>query len=209
MSSAKEKFDKTIKRCENQIKIYNELKEMKAINPEISIEISQDILRGAIVLAVAAFDAYATDIFSEKFVVYIKRYKVDNSLQELLSDAGFDISFSLELINSDRPYRKIRTLIEKYYSKYTTQRLRVIDDLFLQYHIKNITSNAEKKSGRKTLLSSVEKIIARRHSIVHDGDYNEFNRIKSVNMQDLKRIGDLKLLVDCMDEIIESKFAVK
>ena len=41
---------------------------------------------------------------------------------------------------------------------------------------------------------------------MHDGDYNEHNRIKSVVDTDLKRIGDLKILVENMEDIIENKF---
>ena len=55
------------------------------------------------------------------------------------------------------------------------------------------------------LLKSVDKIIERRHSIVHDGDYNDKNRIKTVSSTDLKRIQDLKILVDNMDYIIENR----
>jgi len=167
----------------------------------LDILVSQDILRSSIVLAVAAFDAYATDCFSEKFITYIKKKSVDSTLIELLEKAGFNIEFALQLINSERPYRKIRTLIDQYYSAYTTQRLCVIDELFLQYHIKQLTCNAAKRSGKKTLLSSVEKIIERRHCIVHNGDYNEFDRIKNVYEGDLKRIDDLCILVANMDDI--------
>lgn len=157
-------------------------------------------------MAVAAFDAYATDCFGEMFVPYIKKRGVDEALMELLDKAGFNIKFAIELIGAERPYRKIRTLIEKYYATYTTQRLRVIDELFVQFHIKRITENAEQKSGRKILLKSVEKIIQRRHSIVHDGDYNEFNRIKEVTLSDLKRIDDLVILVSNMEDIVQNKF---
>lgn len=94
MTQAKAKFDRTISRCKEQIKIYNKLKELKEKNTDLDIAVSQDILRGAIVLAVAAFDAYATDCFSEKFVTYIKRRNVDESLIKLLDKAGFNIEFS-------------------------------------------------------------------------------------------------------------------
>lgn len=207
MISAKQKFDKTIKRCKDQIDIYKKLKELKEEKPDLDIALSQDILRSSIVLAVAAFDAYATDCFSEKFIIYIKNRSVDPTLIELLEKAGFSIDFALQLLNSDRPYRKIRTLIEQYYSTYTTQRLCVIDELFLQYHISKLTSNAENRSGKKKLLCSVEKIIERRHCIVHNGDYNDFNRIKTVTESDLKRIDDLCILVKNMDDIIENKFS--
>lgn len=203
MSNAKKKFDKTYNRCNEMISLYYELK----ANAKEHETVSQDILRGAIVLAVAAFDSYATDCFSEHFVAYIKKYNVDKSLEELLGQAGFTIKFALELINSDRPYRKIRTLIERYYYKYTTQKLAVIDDLFRQYHLDNLTKNAAKRSGKnpERLLSSINKIIERRHSIVHDGDYNDHNKIKNVSNTDLNRIQDLKILVDNMEHIINSK----
>lgn len=206
MTNAKRKFDKTILRCKEQIQLYERLKCVQEEHPEIDISVSQDILRGAIVLSVAAFDAYATDCFGEMFVPYIKKRGVDESLMELLDKAGFDIKFAIELIQSDRPYRKIRTLIERYYATYTTQKLHVIDELFVQFHIKKITENAAQKSGRKTLLKSVEKIIERRHYIVHDGDYNEFNRIKNVTAVDLKRIDDLVILVSNMEDIVQNKF---
>ncbi len=203
MSNAKAKFDKTFNRCNAMIQLYNELKE----TTDETENIPQDILRGAIVLAVAAFDAYATDCFSEYFVIYIKKYGVDSSLEKLLGNAGFTVKFALELINSERPYRKMRTLIEKYYYKYTTQQLKVIDELFRQYHIKDITKKAAQRSGKNEdrLLGSVEKIIERRHNIVHDGDYNDQNRIKSVSKTDLNRIYDLRLLVENMDYIIENR----
>lgn len=203
MSIAKEKFDKTYNRCKEMITLYNNIKE----NCEDERNISQDMLRGAIVLSVAAFDAYATDCFSEHFVPYIKRKGIDDSLETLLNNAGFTVKFALELIDSERPYRKIRTLIDKYYYKYTTQRLNVIDDLFKQYHILGLTKNAAQRSGRNrdVLLKSVEKIIERRHSIVHDGDYNDHNRIRKVSPADIKRIDDLKILVDNMEFIINNR----
>lgn len=203
MSLAKQKFDKTFNRCNEMVNTYNVMKE----NANEECVISQDILRGAIVLAVAAFDAYATDCFSEYFVHYVKKYGVDSSLEELLKQAGFTVKFALELIDSDRPYRKIRTLIDKYYYKYTTQKLNVIDELYKQYHIQGLTKNAARRSGKneRILLQSVNKIIERRHSIVHDGDYNEHNKIKSVSSNDLKRIIDLKVLVDNMEYIISNR----
>ena len=152
MSNAKAKFDKTFNRCNAMIQLYNELKE----TTDETENIPQDILRGAIVLAVAAFDAYATDCFSEYFVIYIKKYGVDSSLEKLLGNAGFTVKFALELINSERPYRKMRTLIEKYYYKYTTQQLKVIDELFRQYHIKDITKKYSMHGIMEFIQSSTE-----------------------------------------------------
>lgn len=201
MNTAKQKFDMTIMRCKDMIHMYDGLQQKNTASA------AQDILRGAIVLSVAAFDAYATDCFSDYFVKYIKRHGVDEPLESLLSKAGYSIKFSIELLHSKRPYRKIRTLIDKYYAQYTTQKLSVIDELFLQFHLKDLTSSAARRSGRDAnrLLNSVEKLIARRHSIVHDGDYSEQNRIKKVSRTDVNRINDIVTLVENMDAIICNK----
>jgi len=206
MTKAKKQFDKSIKRCEELLKLDANIKSAQSAG-KLDVQPSNDVLRAAIVIAVAAFDAYATDCFAEKFVVYIKHNSVDGSLEKLLLDSGFTIKFALSLLDSDRPYRKIRTLINRYYAKYTTQKLGVIDELFLQYHIKDITKNAAKRSGKNVdrLLGSVNKIIERRHNIVHDGDYNIHGKIKPVRETDISRISDLKILVDNMDYIIENR----
>ena len=201
MGKAKQKFDQTMSRCDAMINLYDTLKE-KGESP------TEDILRGAIVLSVAAFDAYATDCFSEHFVRYIKDHKIDESVIKLLTDAHYDIKFSIELLKAERPYRKIRTLIDKYYAKVTTQRMEVIDSLFTIYHLDSITFNAANKTGRKpeNLLKSINLLIERRHQIVHDGDYNDYCVPKSITKTDLNRIELIKIFVDSMDTIIDSKF---
>ena len=56
-------------------------------------------------------------------------------------------------------------------------------------------SQAAKKSGKNVdrLLGSVNKIIERRHNIVHDGDYNIHGKINPVRETDINRISDLKI----------------
>ena len=157
----------------------------------------------------AAFDAYATDCFAEKFVDYVKRFGTNDEIETMLTKAGFDIKFSLELLSAKRPYRRIRTLIDHYYSNYVTEKLDVIDKLYEMYCIRQFTHNAANRSGKdpQRLLSSVQKLVNRRHSIAHDSDYNEHGKLKRVNAMDTNRINDLKLLVDNMDAIIENKFS--
>ena len=134
-------------------------------------------MRGAVVLAVAALDAYVTDVFAEKLVAYLKKYKPDNSLVELLAEAGLDTREALNLITMERPYRRIRTLVQSYYNTYTTQKFDVIDEIFLPFRIKDITKNAEAKTKRKILKKSVGTLVQRRHEIAHSGDYNGHGRL--------------------------------
>lgn len=207
MTNAKKKFDQTIVRCEKLVHDFSEIKQAYE-NEQVTFEPSQDLLRAAIVLSVAAFDAYATDCFAEKFVDHVKRFGTNDEIEIMLTKAGFDIKFSLELLSAKRPYRRIRTLIDHYYSNYVTEKLDVIDKLYEMYGIRQFTYNAANRSGKdpQRLLGSVQKLVNRRHSIAHDSDYNEHGKLKRVNATDTNRMNDLKLLVDNMDAIIENKF---
>lgn len=203
-SKSLDKFIKTVNRCEALVNTYIELKTIcdkgEMNNP------TKDIICGAVVLSVSALDAYVTDVFAEKLVPYLKAFTPDDSLIEILHEAGLNTREALNLIRMERPYRRIRTLIEKYYSRYTTQKFDINDKLFLQYHLKNITKNAANKSGKALIRRSVEILIERRHEIAHNGDYNSHGRINDISEKViLKRINDLNILVNMMDDIICNK----
>jgi hypothetical protein len=145
-SKAFKKFKKTIRRCESLVDLYNTLHTQSQTDSRISAP--QDIVRGAVVLSVAALDAYVTDIFCEKLVTYLKRHTPDQSLVDLLQKAGLDTKEALGLLKMDRPYSRIRTLMRQYYQSYTTQKFEVIDGIFLPFRLKNITNHAVDKSGK-------------------------------------------------------------
>ena len=201
-SKAHKKFIKTIRRCESLVESY---KRLQAIDQENGVDVPtpKDIVRGAVVLAVAALDTYVTDVFSEKLFPYLKKYKPDEELIQLLYNSGLDTKESLGLLSMERPYRRIRTLIENYYGSYTTQKFDVIDQIFKPYRLKKITDNAASKSGRKSIKRSVGKLVERRHQIAHAGDYNGHGRIVDIDEEQIgKRIHHLEILVENMDDII-------
>lgn len=201
-SAAFNKFLKTIRRCEQLIESYKTLQEIDRAN-QIQVPTPKDIVRGAVVLAVAALDAYITDVFTEKLVTYLKKYPAESELIKLLFDAGLDTKEALNLISMERPYRRIRTLVDGYYASFTTQKFDVIDQIFKPYRLKNITDNAARKTGKKSIKGSVQKLVERRHQIAHAGDYNSHKRIIEIDeLQIGKRIKDLELFVKSMDEII-------
>lgn len=207
MTKAKSKFDNTLTRCGALILGYSQMKE-EHLQGRSLVEPSDDLLRASIVLAVAAFDAYATDCFTEKFIDFVKQHGISAQIEELLTDSGFDIKFAFELLSAKRPYRKVRTLIDHHYATYVTEKLDVIDELFLIYGLQNITLNAARRSGRDPdrILNRVRSLVQRRHSIAHDGDYDEHGHLKRISAADTNKINDLRLLVENMDEIIESRF---
>jgi len=200
-SKAYDKFRKTLNRCESLLDSYRKLRDVA--EQEDAPPASKDIVRGAVVLAVSALDAYVTDVFAEKLVSYLKTYEPDEALISLLNDAGLDTEEALTMISMDRPYQRVRTLIRHHYLTHTTQQVDVIDEMFLPYRLKKITDNAEKKAGRKTLCTSVQKLVKKRNRIAHSGDYNAHGRIRSIDEEVVeRRMDDMELLVKNMDDII-------
>ena len=200
-SKAYDKFRKTLNRCESLLDSYRKLRDVA--EQEDAPPASKDIVRGAVVLAVSALDAYVTDVFAEKLVSYLKTYEPDEALISLLNDAGLDTEEALTMISMDRPYQRVRTLIRHHYLTHTTQQVDVIDEMFLPYRLKNLTDNAEKKAGRKTLCTSVQKLVKKRNQIAHSGDYNAHGRIRSIDEEVVeRRMDDMELLVKNMDDII-------
>ena len=201
-SKAHEKFIKTVRRCEALVESYKKLQLINA-EAEGDVPTPKDIVRGAVVLAVAALDTYVTDAFTEKLVPYIKRFNPDQELIDLLFEAGLDTKEALQLLGMERPYRRIRTLIETYYASYTTQKFEVIDQIFKPYRLVKITENAARRSGKESIKKSVGKLVERRHKIAHAGDYNSHGRIVDIDEEKIgRRIKHLELLVTNMDAIL-------
>lgn len=164
---------------------------------------SDDIARASVVLAVAAMDAYFTDVFCELLVPYLKKKGPTKKMVEIIEEAGLTVRFALELIKKDRPYRHIRTLIERHFAAYTTQQLATVDKLFTAFGVKKLTVNAEKKARRKTLRSGVTSLVKRRHGIVHNGDRNQHGNPKRIAHTTLKNQIEksIKLIAQC-DQIL-------
>ena len=85
------------------------------------------------------------------------------------------------MLTMQRPYRRIRTLVENYLSNYTTQKQDVIDKLFVVYGVKGLCKHAQGHAKKKKLLTSVNAAVLRRHSIVHAGDLNSHNKSRNID----------------------------
>jgi hypothetical protein len=146
---------------------------------------NSDIVRGAIVLAVASMDAYFTRRFVEILVPYIKEHGPTQGLIDLLGRAGLNTEQALLMATMDRPFRRIRTLVDTHLSGYTTQRFHAIDELFLCFGIKDLCKNAQAKCKKKTTLGKIERLVLRRNQIVHDGDLNKHGKLQPVRPKDV------------------------
>lgn len=203
MSKAFVKFRKTIKRCEKLKQTYD-LQKVSTEKPG-----NQDLLRASIVLSVAAMDAYMTDVFSEYFIEYIKRWPVDDKMEEQLIKYGVTVKFIIEMYKAEKPLSEIRALVERHYERATTQRMSVIDDLFSLYRIQKITENAAKRIDDTMIINDIEAVVQRRHSIVHDGDYYQSQNIRNVTEEDMKKAGKIDLFVESIEFILSRKFSIR
>lgn len=166
-----------------------------------------DMTRTAVVLAVAAMDAYFTGVFAERLVPYLKKKNTHRkTLISLLQKAGLDTGVALDLLGMERPYRRVRKLMDSYLAQHVTQRIEVIDELFLAYGFKDFSNHVQKQAKRKTLLTSVRRSVRRRHEIVHKGDLNSHGRLQDMKPSDIKKkVMHIVKFVSSADEILQNQ----
>lgn len=165
-----------------------------------------DMGRAGIVIAVSAFDDYFTRRFCEAVVPVLKKHKPNKHLAEMLSSAGLDVVGSLELLSMQRPYRRIRTLIDRHLESHVTQRFDKIDDLFNVIGLGKFSAGVQKRAKRSALCKSVSILVERRHSIVHSGDLNKKGVVVSLSPRDTRtRLNNMRLFVDTADSIIQDR----
>lgn len=195
-------FEKTITRAESLITHYES-------NPALTEK--DDLLRAAVMLAIAGFDRYFTAKYCDVLVPYLQKDKrISEAMLSRLEEAGLGPKFALELVVSKRPFRKIRTIVQNSLSRHTTHRMDVIDDLFLSVALKGLSENAEKKADRKNLRKRISKLVDLRNEIAHDGHADRSGKPRRIDCADVKsRISETKLFVEKCNEIIDKKFGIK
>ena len=165
-----------------------------------------DLTRASVVLSVAAMDSYFTARFAECLVPFLKKHGVTDKLVELLNKAGLDTRRSLEMIQMERPYRRVRTLMDAHLERYTTQKTDVINSLFIAYGIKDLCGNAQKYAKRRNLIKRVEILTDRRHQIVHEGDVNSQGKLNRIVENRVRaQLKDIKVFVDAAHSIIDKR----
>lgn len=199
------RFEGVIKRSLNLLSLQPAVDKLFAGgNPQPNLS---DMTRAAVVLAVAAMDAYFTAVFAERLVPYIKKMKTaPPALAAVLQKAGLDASLALELLAMERPYRRIRKLMDAYLAQHVTQRVEVIDELFLAYGLKGFCHHVQNKAKRKTLLASIRNLVDRRHQIAHKGDLNSHGRLRKIAPAQMRtRVMHVVKFVAAADEILQNQ----
>lgn len=148
-------------------------------------------------------DAYFTRRFCERLVPYLNK-----KLVSLLEDAGLDLVACLQMFAMERPFRRVRATLDNHLINVVTQNFKAIDGLYQCYSIPSLSSACEKRSRRKTLLTSVERIVKRRHAIAHGGDLNSRGKLVPVDLgRTKKRVNDVRTFVEIAETILDDRFA--
>lgn len=201
-SKAYKKYNKTFSRAIGLIRLYIIIEKQKK-KGSIDYQHTTDLIRSSIVLGVSAMDAYFTDRFCDIVVPYLKKHGPSKDLIQLLEKAGLDVEEALIMASMKRPFWRIKTLVHEYLDTYVTQRFEVIDELFMCFHIKNFSENVKKISKRTTILRSIEKLVQRRHEIVHEGDINDHGRLNKIKPRRIyNRLHNLDKFVSEADAFI-------
>lgn len=198
-SKALQRFDRTFIRSAHLVKIFVEIEKLdEPITPHAG-----DLIRASIVFSVSAMDAYFTDRFCESLVPFIKKRGPTSGLVDMLQSAGLNTEQALIMLSMQKPYRRVRNLVQGHLARHVTQNFAVIDKLFLGYGLKNFCENVQGTTGKKSMLRYIEKLVERRHQIVHEGDINQHNRIRAVvTSATFRRLNCLKEFVHASDKFL-------
>ena len=202
------RFECVMKRALDLVTLQVPIEKIMAMQPDQQGLDLSDMSRAAIVLAVAAMDSYFTDVFAERFVPFLKAKGPTKEMVAFLEKAGLNTECALQLLAMKRPYRRIRTLIESHLELRTTQKIAVIDELFLIYGLKDFSHHVQKLKKRTKLAAAIENIVTRRNKIAHEGDVNSHGRVVPLDPEKTKRgLQSVLAFVSGADELLHRRVA--
>lgn len=206
--NAKNRFDATIERCYDLVDDFD---------VGVGAKKNTDLLRAAVVLAVAALDKYCKDRFMESFGAYYDRTfrsrGLDGKHMAYLRKVGITTEELLEIYmkNADgsamHPVRRIGEKLQAYLHKETFQSGKAISELFQFYGLEDIITHAVEKGGNKRdVWKKVETLVARRHQIAHTADYESDTLAKLDKKTVEEWLGALVEFVGCVHAIVGNRF---
>ena len=170
---------------------------------ESSGDAADDVARGALVIAVAAYDHYFTSKFCDVLNSYLKNNQPNKELINLLDRAGLRTEAALEIAVMKRPFRRIRALLSLSLGEKTTNRTKAIDNLFAAIDLPGISGRVEKNLSRKNICKRINKLVDIRNEISHSAHLNSHGKPKAIDRADiLARINEIELFVSECELVI-------
>lgn len=198
MATAKERFDESVRRSNALVGFARS-----------SSPYADEMLRFSVVLAVAAFDSYVADRFSEHFVPFLKTVPCDDRIVEFLKSISFGPKEMLDLLleKRERPLRTAHAAVDRYLSRQSFQSEKTVNELFALYRLPTLFDHSVAKAGDESVRTRVLEMIQRRHEIAHACDLNSFGKRKHIDAETVEKwLEALKLLTTAMDEIVDNRF---
>lgn len=198
-TTAKQRFDQVMERCRKLLLVSD--------GPEVEKSVCDDIRRYVVVLSVSALDAFAFGRFMENFTKHFKNSKLTKTELGLLKQSGVTVELSLKLMKdkSVRPFRAIRTLVERHFEKLSCQSFDSINGLYKFLGLKHLADDALRNADWKKLSVRISKMLKRRHVIVHESDYDGKHNLRSIDRNEVERwLKATQMLVESMDEIVSN-----
>ena len=125
----------------------------------------------------------------------------------MLSNSGLTLAKSIEMFDNKRPKRVMSNMVRRHLSTFVTQNFKAVDNLYKCLGFdKPITMSVQQLSKRKHLLKSIEKLVERRHKIVHSGDYNHHGNLNAIEYQRMfKKILEIRVIVGNTEKILAAE----
>ncbi len=200
--NAKTRFDESMQRCDALLELAEK------------VPLKEELLRFVVVLCVAALDMYASDRFMENFSQHIRHRTLKANEIDLLKKSGVTVEVVLNLLKRQKkgahPFRAIRKYVDNYFAKASRQSFDKIDDLYSYYGLGQLSNDALQKCGKKTAGKKMQRMLDRRHKIVHEADYDGKHKLTELKKDDVCEWRKATaLFVECMEEILCNKFCTK
>jgi len=202
-------FEESIHRARSFLTAYRQLHGKAGQVPRSK----SDLLRGAVVFAVAAMDAYIRDVVTSHLAPVIardihKKRALPERLVKII-DGCMSTEDLIKAAYAKRPGSHVRSAVANKLAGRAFQNVRAIDDAFLLLGIDGMVGQAavEMKWKQGQLKKMLRDVAKRRHQIVHQADLRQDNRKKrtprriTVEFTE-KAIATIEKFVRAMDGIV-------
>ena len=174
---AYEEFVKTNERAQKLIETHKEL------NPRGKPKVEHaDILRAAVVLCVAAMDAYLHDLVVEKIARFVRAKKGTNLPGGLVTMIKENVSHDrlVGILFEKRPLAHIATVVRKATADRTYQEPAKIEGVLKILGVQDLWFQVGRELGitKEKAKVFIQSYVTRRHEIVHRGDLGAAKKTK-------------------------------
>jgi hypothetical protein len=170
-----------------------------------------DILRAAVMLAVAGVDSYFHDKMLERLTPFLKSLKGKNLPDELIKllEKNGGVRKLLGIMYEERPHRHIHTIIRKAQSELTFQKPDKIEHALKTIGMSDFWYKVAVRMGRRVSKDSVKQKLgqyaARRDKIAHEADRKTSGQLSQITRKYVRDcLSFIERFVSAADAVIDA-----